>query len=126
EASLKSDVFAKTLKLPMRGLLKYGMGDLISRLANDVGQIRALYAFGLLQALNMFFLLVMAIAKMFIVHANLTMICLLPLALMFLISRFAMPRMHTFSKLQQEALGRLTNKITESFVNVHVIQANGA
>jgi ATP-binding cassette subfamily B protein len=126
EASIKFDLFSKILRLPYQGLLKFGMGDIISRLANDVGQLRALYAFGLLQAINMFFLLIMAIGKMLSVHLTLTVVCLLPLTLMFLVSRYAMPKMHTYSKIQQEALGRLTNKVTESFVNVHVIQANGA
>src|SRR5690606_7302548 len=57
ETDLKSDLFARTLQLPMQFFERHGMGDLISRLANDVGHLRVFYAFGLLQIFNMIFLL---------------------------------------------------------------------
>ena len=126
ETSLKGDMFKKTLALPQSILLKFGMGDLISRLANDVGQVRVLFAFGLLQFLNMIFLLIFTISKMGSVHLGLTIACIVPCSLMVFVIRIAGPHMHKYSKIQQKAVGRLTNKVTEAFVNVHVIQSNAA
>lgn len=126
ESDTKSFYFAHVLRLPERFFGEHGMGDLISRLANDVGQLRAFYAFGLLQVLNVAFLSVMTIAQMVAVHARLTALALGPLFLMVLLTRLSMPRMHRASKANQEALGALTNRVTEAFVNVHVIQANAA
>jgi ATP-binding cassette subfamily B multidrug efflux pump len=126
ETEAKSDLFARLLHLPQTFFARFGMGDLISRLANDVGQLRAFFAFGLLQIMNVIFLTVFTIAQMVSAHAMLTLLSLLPLALMLVITRFAMPRMHAYSRDNQQALGSLTNRVTEAFVNVHVIQANAA
>lgn len=126
ETATKSHLFGKLLRLPETFFFRHGMGDLISRLANDVGQLRAFYAFGLLQFLNVIFLLVFTIVRMVTVHSTLTFLSLLPLLIMFAVMRIAMPRMHTSSRENQKAMGELTNRVTEAFVNVQVIQANAA
>lgn len=126
EANSKADFFQKVMELPAEFFEKHGMGDLISRLANDIGHVRIYYGFGLLQILNVAFLLVFAITKMVAVHATLTALALSPLILMFVITRTTMSKMHQYSKANQAAVGQLTNRVTESFVNVHVLQANAA
>ena len=126
ESASKSYFFGRALRLTEAFFTSHGMGDLISRLANDIAQLRAFYAFGVLQLLNVVFLTVFAVARMASVHLLLTVCSLIPLGVMFVITRFAMPRMHTYSRENQDALGILTNRVTEAFVNVHVIQANGA
>lgn len=126
EATAKMDLFGRMMTLPQEFFSKYGMGDLISRLANDIGHLRVFFAFGMLQIFNMIFLLIFTITKMASVNAHLTMICLSPLLLMLVMTRYVLPRIHQFSRENQDALGRLTNRVTEAFVNVHVIQANAA
>jgi len=126
EMQSKSDLFAKCLTLPQTFLMRFGMGDMISRLANDVGQLRVFFAFGLLQVANLAFLLVFTITRMASVHPGLTAAAIAPLALMLVVTRFAMPRMQKYSRQNQEAIGRLTNRVTEAFVNAHVIQVNAA
>ncbi len=126
EADSKAYFFDKLIHLPQGFFHRFGMGDLISRLANDIGQLRAFFAFGVLQFMNMIFLLGFTITKMLSVHMELTIICLLPLFLMLVIIRLTMSSMHRFSIENQQAIGRLTNRVTEAFVNVHVIQANAA
>src|SRR5690606_34250386 len=105
---------------------RFGMGDLISRLANDVGHIRVFFAFGLLMLLNLVFLSVFVVSQMFVIHSTLAAMALAPMASMLVISRWVMPRMHRFSRENQEATGDLTNRVTEAFVNVHSIQASSA
>jgi len=126
ETGLKAHLFEKVIRAPQAFFLQHGLGDLISRMSNDVGQIRAFFAFGLLQILNVVFLLVFTITKMASMHATLTVLTLVPLLSMLVISRIAMPKMHRLSRENQEALGALTSKVTEAFVNVHVVQANAA
>lgn len=126
ETTTKQHLFERAIRLPESFFLRHGMGDLISRLSNDLGQIRAFYAFGILQIANVIFLTVFTIAKMSSVHGTLTALALAPLALMLVITKISMPKMHFWSKKNQEAIGALTNRVTESFVNVHVIQANAA
>ena len=126
EATLKSDLFSKVNRLPQVFFDRYGMGDLISRLSNDVGHIRALFAFGGLMIVNMIFLLAFVIVQMVSIHQTLALLCLLPMGLTLVLSRFVMPKMHLYSRANQEAVGALTNRVTEAFVNVHTIQAASA
>lgn len=126
ETDTKDYLFQRVMRLTEQFYQKHGMGDLISRLANDVGQLRAFFAFGVLQILNVVFLTVFTIYKMTTVHPQLTLFALLPLGVSFLITRFGMPKMQAFSRENQKAVGALTNHVTEAFINVHVIQANAA
>ncbi len=126
ETETKYDLFAKLLQLPEDFFTKFGLGDLISRLSNDTGQLRAFFAFGMLQILNVLFLCVMTLWMMAKTNLLLTVLTVAPLLLMLVITRFAMPRMQESSREQQKAVGELTSHVTESFVNVHVIQANSA
>ncbi|MEZ4742995.1 MAG: ABC transporter ATP-binding protein [Bdellovibrionota bacterium] len=126
EADIKDFYFARFMKLPQTFFEKFGMGDLISRLSNDIGQLRVFYAFALLQLLNLIYLTVFILTKMISVHWQLTTFCLLPLGLMVIITKIGIPKMHYYSRINQDAVGRLTNKVTEAFVNIHTIQANSA
>lgn len=126
ESKSKQYYFDKLLRLPQAFYLKFGMGDLISRLANDIGQMRVFFAFGALQILNLIFLSVFTLSRMLSIHAGLTLACLLPLSLMLVIMRYSIPLMHKYARENQDALGRLTNRVTEAFVNVHVLQINSA
>lgn len=126
EATSKSFLFRKVMLFPQSFYDRFGMGDLISRLSNDLGQLRVFFAFGVLQLLNLFFISSFTLFQMLSVHGMLTLLALLPIALMLVTTRFVMPRMAHFTKKNQEALGTLTNRVTEAFTNVHVIQTNAA
>ena len=126
EANSKSYLFSRMLRLSQGFYQKYGMGELISRLSNDVGLLRAFFAFGFLQFLNFIFLFAFTISMMLSIHRELTFICLAPILVMLGLMRFLMSYMHRISLENQKAIGRLTNRVTEAFVNVHVIQSNSA
>ncbi len=126
EASSKSYLFKRTLHLPQIFYDRFGMGDLISRLSNDLGQLRIFFAFAVLQILNLGFIGVFTLYKMLSVHPQLTMISLSPILFMLVAARYVMPQLGRFTKKNQEAIGTLTNRVTESFTNIHVIQSNAA
>lgn len=126
EATSKSFLFRKVMLFPQSFYDRFGMGDLISRLSNDLGQLRVFFAFGVLQVLNLIFISSFTLYQMLRVHGLLTLFCLLPIVLMLVTTRFVMPRMQFYMKKNQEAIGTLTNRVTEAFTNVHVIQTNAA
>jgi ATP-binding cassette subfamily B protein len=126
EASSKSYLFARALHLPQTFYDRFGMGDLISRLSNDLGQLRIFYAFAVLQVLNLVFISVFTLYKMLSVHQRLTLVALSPILIMLVITRYVMPRLQKFTRRNQEAIGTLTNRVTETFTNIHVIQSNAA
>jgi ATP-binding cassette subfamily B protein len=126
EATSKSYLFARALQLPQTFYDRFGMGDLISRLSNDLGQLRIFYAFAILQVLNLVFISVFTLYKMLSVHQQLTLVALSPILIMLVVTRYVMPRLQQFNRKNQEAIGTLTNRVTESFTNIHVIQSNAA
>lgn len=126
EAALKSDIFTKLLHLPHKFYDAFGMGDIVSRLTNDTGQLRIFFAFGALQVINLIFLVIFTLSKMTSIHPALTGFCLIPLFTMFAVARFLMPKLQFYNKLSLDAQGRLTSRITEGFVNIHTVQANVA
>lgn len=126
EATSKSYLFNRTMHLPQVFYDRFGMGDLISRLSNDLGQLRIFFAFAVLQVLNLAFISVFTLYKMFSVHTQLTLVSLSPILLMLVTARYVMPQLGRFTKKNQEAIGTLTNRVTETFTNIHVIQSNAA
>ena len=126
ESGIKDHYYKRFLKVQQSFLEKFGMGDLISRIANDVTHIRVFFGFGALQILNFTFMVSIAVYKMLAINEYLTVFALLPILSNILFMRWGMPKMHVYSRAQQDKLGVLTNKITEAFVNVHIIQSNNA
>jgi ATP-binding cassette subfamily B protein len=126
ESGVKDHYYNRFLKVKQSFFEKFGMGDLISRIANDVTHIRVFFGFGALQILNFTFMVTLAIFKMTDINGYLTIFALAPILSNIIFMRWGMPKMHVYSRAQQDKLGTLTNKITEAFVNVHVIQSNNA
>lgn len=126
EAAVKNDVFFHILRVPTGLINRFGLGDLTSRLSNDVTQLRVFYAFGALQVLNVICMTTFTIAKMGSINGILTMLTVAPLVLMLLVTRIVMPILYKAMRESTEATGRLTNRVTEAFVHVNVIQASCA
>ncbi len=126
ETSAKSHLFERLMHLPQIFFDRHGMGDIISRIANDITHIRVFYGFGALQVMNLFFLVGFTISQMVSTHLQLSVAALSPLILMIVILRITMPRMHRYSLENQQIQGDLTNRTTEAFINIPVVKANGA
>lgn len=126
EAFLRTDLFKKLLTLPQNFYDQQGVGDLNSRISNDTGHIRVFYAFGILQLANLVFLSIFIVSKMLSVNVSLTLVCLVPLLILIAMTKLLMPKMHEYSKVLQDQIGTMTNRVTEAFVNIHTIHANSA
>jgi ATP-binding cassette subfamily B protein len=124
ESELKNFYFDHLLHLPLLFFNTHPQGDLISRLANDVTQIRVCFAFAVLQATNLVFLFSFAVYNMLQVSRDLTLMTLMPLVLIIFVARISAPFVHKYSKLGQIRLGELSNSLTETFLHVDIIQAN--
>jgi len=126
ESEIKNYYFDHFLELPLLFFQKNPLGDLISRLANDVTQIRACFAFGVLQVANLLFLFSFAVYNMLQVSVSLSLATFVPLLSIIIIARLGAPRIHKYSKIGQTKLGELTNRLTEAFLHVDIVQANDA
>lgn len=126
EADLKNHYFVRLMSFPLTFYQNHSNGDLISRMANDVAQIRVFFAFGSMQILNFCFLVSLAVYKMWSVNPSLTLAALAPLGLLLVVTRMTSPWLHRYAREQTATLGDLTKTVTEALANVHVIQSNNA
>jgi ATP-binding cassette subfamily B multidrug efflux pump len=126
ETSIKVDLFDHLLSMPLARFLTFGMGDLTSRLNSDVTQLRVFFAFGVLQVLNVVLMSSLTIVKMVSISPLLTFLCVLPLIFMLVLTKYISPILYVATKQNSEATGRLTNRVSEMFANVQVIQCAGA
>ena len=114
------------IRMRQSELMKSGLGDLISRMSNDVTHLRLLCGFGLLQLMNMIFMMGFALVLMFRTDSELTLLALAPISGLLVVTYIGMPFMTRYSREQQEVMGILTNRVTESFHNVQTIQTHVA
>ena len=126
EAAVKDDIFAHILRVPSSLLSAFSIGDLTSRLNNDVTQLRIFFAFGVLQVLNVIFISIFTVSKMASIDGTLTVLSISPMILMLFLTKIMMPKLYKSMRDSTEALGRLTGKIAEAFSQVHVIQTMNA
>lgn len=126
EAAVKDDVFSHILRVPASLLSTFSIGDLTSRLNNDVTQLRIFFAFGALQVLNVIFISLFTVSKMVSIDPILTALAISPMIMMLLLTKIMMPKLYTSMRESTEAMGRLTGKISEAFSQVHVIQTMNA
>jgi ATP-binding cassette subfamily B multidrug efflux pump len=126
EENLKNSIFSKLMSAPMMWLQTRQIGDLQSLINSDTGHLRVFLGLGGLQVTSFVTLAIFAISKMLIIHVTLTLIVLFPILFAIPILRFGMPKVMKLNLEQQKILGSLTSKITEAFVNVHVIQSTSS
>lgn len=126
EANLKSDMFYKILIAPLVKVIDYSVGELTSRLNNDVTQLRIFFAFGALQVLNVIFISIFTISKMAAIDSTLTTLAISPMLFMLLLTKVVMPHLYKSMRENTEALGRLTAKVSEAFSQVHIVQMMNA
>jgi ATP-binding cassette subfamily B protein len=112
------------LQLRQAEFARFGLGDLVSRMSSDVTHLRLMCGFGLLQIANLSFLLCFALYLMLRTDVSLTFIALAPVSGMLVVTFFGMPYISRYSREQQDVLGVLSNRVTESFSNVQTIQIN--
>lgn len=126
EASIKDDTFGHILRVPISFLTPFSIGDLTSRLNNDVTQLRIFFAFGALQVLNVIFISIFTVSKMASIDPVLTALAISPMIPMLLLTKIMMPRLYKAMRESTEAMGRLTGKISETFSQAHLIQVMNA
>ncbi|MGA1296600.1 MAG: ABC transporter ATP-binding protein, partial [Burkholderiaceae bacterium] len=114
------------LRMRQSAFASFGLGDLISRMSSDVTNLRLMCGFGLLQFANLGFLLGTSLALMLATDVTSTALALAPITALLFVTYIGMPYISRFSRDQQEVLGALSNRVTEAFSNVQIIQVSQA
>jgi len=98
-------------------------GDIMSRVTNDLQQVRGLLGFGVLNLFNTGFGLVSALAIMLQFSGKLTLASLASLPLLLLVMRLYSKSLYARQRENQDALGALGAQVQSSMSGVRVVRA---
>ena len=123
ETDLRSEMFFRAKDLSQQYYQVHKVGDLMSLFTNDLETIQDSFGFGVLTFCDMIVLGSLSIYKMFRMHGVLTLLAVIPLALL-LASSFIVGRyMEKKWDERQAAFSELSDFAQESFSGIAVIKA---
>jgi ATP-binding cassette subfamily B protein len=123
EYDLRNDLFAHLQTLPLSYYQERQIGDLMSRLINDVTAIRLLLGVGILNLLNTPLYYAYGVAIMVSLDPVLTVMSLLPFPpLMLLVKRISRRLMEQTMRVQ-EGLAELSSAVQENVSGIQVLKA---
>lgn len=123
EFAIREDLYGKLLSLDMPYFAGERTGDLMSRFANDLTNIRMLLGFGVLNVINTALVYLSALVLMASINASLTLWAVVPFPLMIIAAKRITRRMFHHSKRAQEELARLTSQAEESIAAAVVVRS---
>ena len=123
EYDLKNTVYNHYQKLSLRFYKQNRVGDLMSRISEDVSRVRMYVGPALMYSINTLTLFIIVISYMVSVAPKLTLYTLLPLPILsFLIYQLSRA-IHERSTLVQQMLSKLSTFSQESFSGINVIKS---
>ena len=122
-ARFRERIFERIQHLPLRYFDKRPVGDLMSRVTNDVDTLNQLFSQGLTQLLGSLFSLIGIVVAMLFLDWRLALACFTVIPIMLLTTSFFARRARTAFRLTRETVGDVTAGIQEDIVGVREAQA---
>ena len=123
ETEIREEMFEHSKKLSQQYYSKNKVGNLMSLYTNDLETINECYGDGVLMAADAALLGVLAVTKMVMMNPLLTLLCLIPMALLLAIGTLLGNTMMKKWEARQEAFSELSDFSQESFSGIAVIKA---
>ena len=123
EFLLREDLYGKLLTLDRTYFSNWRTGDILSRLANDLTNVRMLLGFGVLSLVNTVVVYSAAVFLLTRISPYLTVCAIAPFPVMIFIVKRISASMFRRSKRMQEALSRLTIRVEENVSAAAVVKA---
>ncbi len=123
ERALREDLFAHLATLSSTYFGRSSTGDLMSRLTNDLTNIRLLAGFALLNALNGILVVVVTLPLLFLLDVKVAAVSLLPFPLVIIAAQLVSKRMFRRTRENQDAIGALSTVVQESLAGQMVVRA---
>src|SRR5688572_20114797 len=98
-------------------------GEIMSRVTNDLVQVRLLLGFGVLNVINTPFALVSALAVTLPISVKLTVAALAPLPVLILVTRSFSRQLYTRTLENQNAIGAMSEQVQNSIAGVRVVRS---
>lgn len=122
---MRSDLFRKMEKLPLKYFDTHQHGDLMSRYTNDIDRISDALTDSLSDMLSGALTVAGILCLMLVISPILTLITLITVPLMFLSARGIVRKSRTYFKSQQQSLGVLNGYVEEMISGQKVIKVFG-
>jgi ATP-binding cassette subfamily B protein len=123
EYELRSELEEQLTRLGPSFYSRMSTGDIMSRVTNDLVQVRLLLGFGVLNVCSTALALVSALAIMKQVSVPLTLAALSPLPLLLFASRKLSREFYVRTRDAQAALGEMSGRVQTSIAGVRVIRS---
>jgi len=123
EYELRAVLLARLHKLGPAFFRRMPTGEIMSRATNDLGQVRLLLGFGILNIVGSTCALVSALSAMVLFSWKLTLASLITLPVLALVMQQFAGRMFRASRESQEALGRMSDRVLASLAGVRVVRS---
>ncbi len=123
EKEIKGDMYKKLSSLGKEFYDKHKTGAISSIVNNDITGIRLIAGFGLMQIVNIIFSLSLTPYKMWELSPELTLYCMIPVLVVFVIIRVGMVVMVKSMHLRMSALQSLSSKIVMYLSGSSVIKS---
>ena len=122
ECEIKDDMFVKLMALQKDFHEQNPSGSVISKLNNDVMGIRMLCGFGIMMLVNLISALSLTPYKMWQLSPRLTLYCILPIVVVFIVVRIGMHFMVINMRNRQKRLQDLSEFTVSSLSGIDVIK----
>jgi len=123
EYAIRNDLFKHLETLPMSFYQKNKTGDLMSRVTNDLSNVRMLVGPGIMYTANTIIVATFAVLLMLRINWELTLLALLPApAVSFSVRHFG-KKIHDLTEQSQGKLADLSARVQESLAGIRVIKA---
>lgn len=123
EYDLRNDLFAHLCRLSQRFYNQTRTGELMSKLTNDLSAVRNLVGPGIMYSANTVVVGIAALALMFHLDWELTLISIAPLPLVSYAVRHFGQQIHDQFEIVQGVYSDLTERVRESLAGVRVVRA---
>lgn len=123
QSDLRKEMFLKTEVLTQRFYKQNKTGALLAYFSNDLETLEEAFGFGVVQLVDGVFLLIMSIIKMSKIHGTLTLIVLIPLAMLGVSAFFIDRLLEAKYEKRQKAFENMSDFAQENFTGIRVIKA---
>ena len=123
EADLRDRVFSHLQKLPLSYFQYQKIGDLMSRLTNDIHAVRELMGFGSLAIVDAGVVICFSLILMITIDPWLTLWSMMAMPLIPIVVRYFGRHIFRWSRLTQEQLSEMSAYVLENFSGIRVVQA---
>ncbi|MEZ4256971.1 MAG: ABC transporter transmembrane domain-containing protein [Polyangiales bacterium] len=123
EYDIRNEFLQKVHQLGPSFFRRMPTGELMTRATNDLGQIRLLVGFGMLNVVNATIAYAGALVLMLAISPKLTLWALAPYPVFLILTRYFSRAMFLRSREAQEALAKVADMAQESVAGVRVVRA---